>query len=159
MTAIPTQTSVALTAPRQPSIPLAQWLVAGAVAAFLLFFLVIPVATVVVVAFLDPRTGGFTLVNFADFLRNDLFIRSFWNSVWVSGMAVAWATVFALPLAYITSRFNFRGAVLIQTLGVIPLIMPPFAGAWRCSSCSAATARSTCCWGITSTSTSRSWRG
>lgn len=118
-----------LAPPRQPSIPLAQWLVAGAVAAFLLFFLIIPVATVVVVAFLDPRSGGFTLVNFADFLRNDLFIRSFWNSIWVSAMAVAWATVFALPLAYITSRFNFRGAVLIQTLGVIPLIMPPFAGA------------------------------
>ena len=129
MTAIPTQTPVVLAARRQPAIPLAQWLVAGAVALFLLLFLIIPVATVVIVAFLDPRTGGFTLVNFADFWRNDLFIRSFWNSVWVSSMAVAWATVFALPLAYITSRFQFRGAVLIQTLGVIPLIMPPFAGA------------------------------
>lgn len=116
-------------ATRQPSIPIGQWLLAGAVLLFLLLFLVIPVATVVVVAFLDPRDGGFTLVNFADFLRNDLFIRSFWNSVWVSAMTVVLATVFALPLAYITSRFRFRGSVLIQTLGVIPLIMPPFAGA------------------------------
>ncbi|MFN8701574.1 MAG: ABC transporter permease [Rhodospirillales bacterium] len=122
-------TAAAAAASRRQSIPLGQYLLAGAVAAFLLLFLVVPVATVVVVAFVDPRTGGFTLVNFADFLRNDLFVRSLWNSVYVSTMSVLWGTVFALPLAYITSRFQFRGAVLIQTLGVVPLIMPPFAGA------------------------------
>jgi iron(III) transport system permease protein len=32
-------------------------------------------------------------------------------------------------LAYFTIRFEFRGAVLIQTLGVLPLVMPPFVGA------------------------------
>ena len=44
-------------------------------------------------------------------------------------MAVVCASVLALPLAYITSRFTFRGTVLIQTLGFLPLIMPPFVGA------------------------------
>jgi iron(III) transport system permease protein len=39
------------------------------------------------------------------------------------------ATVIALPLAYITTRFNFGGSALIQSLGFIPLIMPPFVGA------------------------------
>jgi iron(III) transport system permease protein len=34
-----------------------------------------------------------------------------------------------VPLAYLTVRFQFRGALLIQTLGVLPLIMPPFVGA------------------------------
>ena len=34
-----------------------------------------------------------------------------------------------MPLAYFTVRFRFRGAILIQTLGVLPLIMPPFVGA------------------------------
>jgi iron(III) transport system permease protein len=34
-----------------------------------------------------------------------------------------------VPLAYFTVRFDFRGALLIQTLGVLPLIMPPFVGA------------------------------
>jgi iron(III) transport system permease protein len=129
MTALPASTDMLIASPRRQAIPLAQYLVAGAVALFLLLFLVIPVVTVVAVAFIDTRTGGFTLVNFADFLRNDLFMRSFWNSLYVSAMSVAWGTVFALPLAYITSRFQFRGAIMIQTLGVIPLIMPPFAGA------------------------------
>jgi len=39
------------------------------------------------------------------------------------------ASLIAVPLAYITVRFQFRGALLIQTLGVLPLIMPPFVGA------------------------------
>ena len=100
-----------------------------AIAAFLLAFLIVPVGTVIHVAFTEKGTGAFTLVNFADFLRTDMFVRAFWNSVYVSGMAVLWASVIALPLAVLTTRFYFRGAVLIQTLGFLPLIMPPFVGA------------------------------
>lgn len=44
-------------------------------------------------------------------------------------MAVLAASALAMPLAYFTSRFEFKGAVIIQSLGVIPLIMPPFVGA------------------------------
>jgi iron(III) transport system permease protein len=106
-----------------------QWLTIGAIASFLALFLVIPVAMVILVAFQDPNTGAFTLVNFWDFAQNEMFLRSFGNSLYVSAMSVVWATVFALPLAYFTTRYEFRGAAIIQTLGVIPLIMPPFAGA------------------------------
>lgn len=99
------------------------------IAVFLVLFLILPVGTVIYVAFTEKGTGEFTLVNFLDFARTDLFIRSFWNSVYVSAMSVVLASVFALPLAYITTRFEFRGAMLIQTLGFLPLIMPPFVGA------------------------------
>lgn len=99
------------------------------IALFLAVFLVIPVAKVVVVAFQDPHTGQATLINFADFFRNSLFRESFVNSFYVSAMSVMAATVISIPLAYFTTRFNFGGAILIQTLGVIPLIMPPFVGA------------------------------
>ena len=58
-------------------------LIAG-IALFLLLFLIVPVATVIYVAFTEKGTGAFTLVNFADFARTDLFVRSFWNSVYVS---------------------------------------------------------------------------
>lgn len=39
------------------------------------------------------------------------------------------ASVLAVPLSYFTVRFRFRGNLLIQTLGVLPLLMPPFIGA------------------------------
>jgi iron(III) transport system permease protein len=100
-----------------------------AIALFLGLFLVVPVATVVYVAFTEKGGGAPTLVNFLDFARTELFVRSFWNSVYVSAMTVVWSSALALPLAYLTTRFEFRGAMLVQTLGFLPLIMPPFVGA------------------------------
>ncbi len=96
---------------------------------FLLVFLVLPVVNVIYVAFQDPNTGALTLINFVDFFRTSLFQESSLNSLYVAGMAVVMSSCFALPLAYFTTRFNFKGAILIQTLGIIPLIMPPFVGA------------------------------
>ncbi len=109
-----------------------QWGPAAVVAVvglFLLVFLVLPVVNVIYVAFQDPNTGALTLINFVDFFRTSLFQESSINSLYVAAMAVVVSSCFALPLAYFTSRFNFKGAVLIQTLGIIPLIMPPFVGA------------------------------
>ncbi|TAJ31782.1 MAG: iron ABC transporter permease, partial [Reyranella sp.] len=100
-----------------------------AIALFLGVFLVVPVATVVYVAFTEKGGGALTLINFVDFARTELFVRSFWNSVYVSAMTVVWSSALALPLAYLTTRFEFRGAMLVQTLGFLPLIMPPFVGA------------------------------
>ncbi|MBI2586327.1 MAG: iron ABC transporter permease, partial [Rhodospirillales bacterium] len=96
---------------------------------FLLVFLGVPVAKVIHVAFQDPNTGALTLINFVDFFHNSLFRESFVNSVYVAGMSVLLSSAIAMPLAYFTTRFNFGGAVLIQTLGIVPLIMPPFVGA------------------------------
>jgi iron(III) transport system permease protein len=125
--------SVSLPAPRRVGL-LARWettpfhlLCAATVAIFLIAFLIVPVATVVFVAFWDGQ--GFTLVHFADFFRTSIMMEATWNSIYVALMAVVVATIIAVPLAYFTVRFKFKGAALIQTLGVIPLVMPPFVGA------------------------------
>ena len=106
----------------------AQLAVALLIAAFLVAFLIVPVATVIYVAFAEPG-GGFTLSHFQSFFHISLMRESFWNSLIVAGLSVVFATLIAVPLAYFTVRFQFRGALLIQTLGVLPLIMPPFVGA------------------------------
>ncbi|HET6263826.1 MAG TPA: iron ABC transporter permease [Usitatibacter sp.] len=102
--------------------------IALAIAAFLVAFLILPVASVVYTAF-ATGDGGFTFSHFASFFRISLMRESFWNSLWVAGLSVAFASLIAVPLAYFTVRFRFRGALLIQTLGVLPLVMPPFVGA------------------------------
>ena len=99
-----------------------------AIAGFLLVFLVIPIVTVVYVAFTNSD-GSITLSHFGSFFQITLMRESFYNSLIVGGMSVLIASIISLPLAYFTMRFQFRGAVLIQTLGVLPLIMPPFVGA------------------------------
>ena len=99
-----------------------------AIAIFLAVFLISPVVSVVYTAFSDGH-GGLTLSHFFAFFEISLMRESFANSLFVAGMTVLGATLIAIPLAYLTMRFQFRGAVLIQTLGVLPLVMPAFVGA------------------------------
>lgn len=107
--------------------PLAPAAAALVIAAFLLLFLVLPVGAVVWSAF--GTEDSFTLQHFASFFEQSLLRESFWNSVGVALLSALFASLFAVPLAYLTVRFEFRGAILIQALGVLPLIMPPFVGA------------------------------
>lgn len=101
---------------------------AGAVLAFLAVFLLVPIALVIYTAFVT-ETGALTLGHFSNFFDQSLMRESFVNSLTVALSSVFFASVIAIPLAYLTVRFEFRGALLIQTLGVLPLIMPPFVGA------------------------------
>lgn len=104
------------------------WLAGLVIFAFLGLFLLAPVGSVVYTAFVT-ETGQPTLGHFANFFGQTLFQESFLNSLGVALLSVLFASVIAIPLAYLTVRFEFRGALLIQTLGVLPLIMPPFVGA------------------------------
>ena len=104
------------------------WAAGGLVLAFLLLFFVFPVGLVFVTAFLDANNHP-TFSHFAAFFGQALMREAFLNSLYVAVMSALWAAVLAVPLAVLTVRFKFRGALLIQTLGVLPLIMPPFVGA------------------------------
>ncbi len=107
---------------------LGAWLAGLIILAFLGLFLLAPVASVIYTAFVTEE-GRFTLGHFANFFGQSLFRESFVNSMHVALLSVIFASLIALPLAYLTVRFEFRGALIIQTLGVLPLIMPPFVGA------------------------------
>jgi iron(III) transport system permease protein len=102
--------------------------IALGIAAFLAAFLVIPVASVVYTAFTN-EVGALTFGHFGSFLQISLMRESFANSLYVAILSVLFASLIATPLAYFTVRFRFRGAAIIQTLGVLPLVMPPFVGA------------------------------
>jgi iron(III) transport system permease protein len=104
------------------------WLAGALVLAFLLLFLVLPVGRVFITAFLDGD-GSFTVGHFAAFFGQSLMREAFFNSLYVAVMSAVFAALIAVPLAYLTVRFQFRSALVIQTLGVLPLIMPPFVGA------------------------------
>ena len=104
------------------------WLAGALVLAFLLLFLVLPVGRVFVTAFVESD-GTPTLGHFGAFFQQGLMREAFFNSLGVALLSALFAALIAVPLAYFTVRFEFRGALLIQTLGVLPLIMPPFVGA------------------------------
>jgi iron(III) transport system permease protein len=108
--------------------PLGATLVALAILAFFALFLILPVGSVFYSAFVNAD-GSFTLGHFGAFLSQSLMREAFLNSLYVAVASAMFAALIAVPLAYFTVRFRFRGAILIQTLGVLPLIMPPFVGA------------------------------
>jgi iron(III) transport system permease protein len=103
-------------------------LTAALILLLLTLFLLLPVGSVIIAAFSDGA-GGLTLAHVGAAMQQSLFVESFWNSFAVAAWSVLFATLIAVPLAYFTVRFEFRGALLIQTLGVLPLVMPPFVGA------------------------------
>ncbi len=79
-------------------------------------------------AFADGQ-GGMTTGHIGAFFSLSIMREAFVNSLIVSLGAVVLSTLIAVPLAYLTVRFEFRGAALVQTLGILPLVMPPFVGA------------------------------
>ncbi len=104
------------------------WIAGALVLAFLLLFFVLPVGRVFITAFLE-QDGRFTLGHLQAFFAHGLMREAFVNSLVVALASAFAAALIAVPLAYFTVRFRFRGAVLIHTLGVLPLVMPPFVGA------------------------------
>ncbi len=95
--------------------------------ALLFTFILYPLIRVLYVAFTEG--GSPTFNHFINFFDRALFKESFLNSLIAGVIAVIFGSLISLPLAFFTIKYNFKGRTLIQTLGVLPLVMPPFVGA------------------------------
>ncbi len=74
-------------------------------------------------------TGGFTLRHLVAFFQRPLFLESLLNTLATGVLAVLFGSVVGVPLAFLTVRHAFPGKAVLQTLGVLPLVIPPFVGA------------------------------
>lgn len=95
--------------------------------AMLFFFLVLPVGTVVVKAFLNK--GEFTLEYFQLLFANDLQTGAILNSLKIGVASTIFTTLLCLPLALVNIKFDFPGKGLLSGLLLTPMVMPPFVGA------------------------------
>ncbi|MBM3596713.1 MAG: iron ABC transporter permease [Alphaproteobacteria bacterium] len=97
-------------------------------------FLGYPLAHVVINAVTphgqDPALGNLTVRNFERFFISASYQRALWNSVVSSGGATLLAAAFAVPMAYTVARVDIAWRPLILALSVVPLIAPPFIGAY-----------------------------
>ena len=78
-------------------------------------------------AFLNQ--GAFTLEYFPLLFENELYTSSLWNSLWIGVATTILATVVALPLAIITTKYDFPFKGILSGLILVPMVMPPFVGA------------------------------
>ncbi|MBI5384774.1 MAG: iron ABC transporter permease [Verrucomicrobia bacterium] len=73
--------------------------------------------------------GRFTFRYFQLLLSSPLQRESLANSFLIALLTTGLTTLLTLPLAWLMTRFDFRGKALLSGLLLVPMIMPPFVGA------------------------------
>jgi len=74
--------------------------------------------------------GGLTLRHYAEFLGRPYYSRTIGHSFLVSALVTAAALCVAVPLAWVVARVDIPGKPLLRTLVILPLLSPPFIGAY-----------------------------
>ena len=113
---------------------LTPWLV-GAITVLVLFvFLLYPIAKTMLSSFVPQGEAlslrNLSLSNFERFWTSPLYKSALRNSLVVSLTTTLIATLLALPAAYALARIRIPFKNLLLSLSVIPLIAPPFIGAY-----------------------------
>jgi iron(III) transport system permease protein len=107
----------------------------GAMTLFVLVaFLLYPIGKSVLSSFVKSGDSldlaNFTLLNFEKFFSSPSYQRAFLHSLVVALAATVFATLLALPAAFAISRISMPFRNVLLSLSVIPLISPPFIGAY-----------------------------
>ena len=103
-------------------------LVAAVMVAFFSAFFVMPIWATVSEAFVGPG-GGFTWDNVAEVFRNALYREGLVNAFGIAFWTTLGCLLVALPLAVCHVRYLFPGKVLLNSLVLTPMVLPPFVGA------------------------------
>lgn len=96
--------------------------------AFFACFFAYPIWAALESAFRGPD-HQFTLDNVSEVFLNALYREGLWNSFVIAVWTTLGALCIALPLAVCYVRFAFPGRALMNSLVLIPMILPPFVGA------------------------------
>jgi iron(III) transport system permease protein len=95
---------------------------------FFALFFIWPIAETVRGAFVGTD-GRLTIEYVAEVFRNPVYLEGLWNSFRIGVISTLLAAAIAMPLAWISDRFDFPGKPLLGALVLVPMIMPPFVGA------------------------------
>ena len=109
-------------------------LVLGLAGLILLVFLVYPISRIVLNSFLPTDAPlaltNLTLEHFARFAASPLYRKALVHSLIVSLTASVLALLIGLPMAFFVARVKMPGKTLLLSLGTLPLVVPPFLGAY-----------------------------
>jgi iron(III) transport system permease protein len=101
---------------------------------FLLIFLFYPMLNTFARAFMAPGAKlnwkGLGVSNFYKFFTSSLYQRSLGNSFVLSISVVIFSVLIGVPMGYFVARVKLPGKNLILSLGILPVIMPSFIGAF-----------------------------
>ena len=93
-------------------------------AAALAYFLLLPLAAILVKSVQDKAGEFIGLANFTEYFRTPALARSIWNSVWVSALVTAITIPLAFTFAYALTRSCMRFKTLLRNVALVPILAP-----------------------------------
>lgn len=103
-------------------------LIYGITALFFALFFAYPIVHTVKEAFVGAD-GKITIGYFVELFQNPIYVEGLLNSFYMGLFTTILALAIALPLALLSNRWQFPGKSLLNSLILVPLILPPFVGA------------------------------
>lgn len=102
---------------------------------FIAIFLLYPMAITLVRAFWAPAEytfefTGWSLEGFRTFFGTKLYLKALLNSIIVSVSVTVFCILIGVPMGYCVARVKIPGKKLLVSLGILPIIMPSFVGAY-----------------------------
>ena len=101
---------------------------------FMAIFLVYPMVTTLMRAFMPAGNkmvlGSFSLKGFTKFFESSMYRKAMANSFIVSFSVTALCIAIGVPMGYFVARVKMPGKSLMLSLGILPIIMPSFVGAF-----------------------------
>ena len=98
-------------------------------AAILLFLVINPLFRLVQTSLQDADTGAFTLMNYVAAYSRPRYLIAMWNSIRLGAGVTCLCLIFAVPIAWATSRTNMPAKGLVRTMVLGAFITPPYLGA------------------------------
>ncbi|HUF74710.1 MAG TPA: iron ABC transporter permease [Longimicrobiales bacterium] len=75
------------------------------------------------------RVGSeLTLEHYRSFVDSRSEREALWNSVWISAASVFFSALVGVPLAFLFSRYDFPGRMVLGGLVALPVLLPPLVG-------------------------------
>jgi iron(III) transport system permease protein len=110
------------------------YVVAVLSAFILIVFLAYPIGKTTLYSFVllddDLTFGNLTLANFRNFVEVPLYTDALQNSITIALWTTLVSVLLALPAAYAVARIDIPYRTFLLTFSIIPLIAPPFIGAY-----------------------------
>ena len=95
---------------------------------FFVFFFLLPIWTTVQEAF-QTGDGSFTAAYVLEVFKNPVYLEGLLNSLKMGVFSTLLCIVIALPLALMANTYRFPGKEFLNSMLLIPMILPPFVGA------------------------------
>jgi iron(III) transport system permease protein len=95
---------------------------------FFACFFIVPIWSTVQVAFVSTK-GGFTLDYVWAVFRDPIYREGLWNAFLIAIFSTLGCIAMSLPLSVLVTRYEFPGKTLLNSMALLPMILPPFVGA------------------------------